>query len=97
MQRDYSHSAANCSADRPSVVLPHISQYCLPKYQSPITKAPVDPKPEHLQQPVTDEASYFRAHSHSQQLLAEQAQSAAECVTFNICGFQQQLEQQVLA
>jgi microbial collagenase len=51
------------------------------KTQPAVINAPVEPKPEHLQQQVQDEESFFRAHSHSQQLLAEQAQAADECTT----------------
>lgn len=49
--------------------------------QPAVINAPVEPKPEHLQHPLQDEESFFQAHSHSQQLLAAQAQAADECAS----------------
>ena len=71
--------------DRSQQRLPQIPQQLqwVPKSktQPAIINAPVEPKPEHLQHPVQDEESFFRAHSHSQQFIAEQAQAAAECAS----------------
>lgn len=44
-----------------------------------VINAPVEAKPEYLQQKITDENSYFRAHSQAQQFAANEAQAADAC------------------
>ncbi|MCT6700531.1 M9 family metallopeptidase [Rheinheimera sp. 4Y26] len=46
-----------------------------------VINAPVEALPEHLSEKITDEDSYFRAHSKAQQLAADEAQSADVCAT----------------
>lgn len=46
-----------------------------------VINAPVEAKPEHLQHKITDENSFFRAHSKMQQFAANEAQAADVCAT----------------
>ncbi len=46
-----------------------------------VINAPVEALPEHLSEKITDEDSYFRAHSKAQQLAADEAQSADVCAS----------------
>ncbi len=55
----------------------------VPKHaqDSTVINAPIEALPEHLSQKVTDEDSYFRAHSKAQQFAANEAQAADVCAT----------------
>ncbi len=44
-----------------------------------VINAPIEALPEHLSKKITDENSYFRAHSKAQQLAANKAQAADAC------------------
>ncbi|MBU1437982.1 MAG: M9 family metallopeptidase [Gammaproteobacteria bacterium] len=61
----------------------HVQHQWVPKSaeQPALINAPIDPKPQHLQRPVTDEESFFQAHSKTQQLQAAQALVTAECAS----------------
>lgn len=46
-----------------------------------VINAPIEALPEHLSQKITDEDSYFRAHSKAQQSAANEAQTADVCAS----------------